>query len=1402
MIRQWPFLLILSLIGLEAVSVFACGKSEPGEASISSGQKNKEDNSRWTPETWADPKMKVRQGLGLWLDASRQNLARAAKGKPALMGGSSVDVWYDASGHRLHLVQQFQAAQPRYLAAGEKAVVRFDGKNTCLGLTGVNRRVDEFTVFLVAAPRANLGDYRAFLALNETAKNDYTTGLTIDLTGEPSNRFDRLNVEGRGFQGAVNLLKASYPFGEFRVLHAQGKTGPGGVQVSVDGQLHKSRDWTPAFLHMDSLTLGARFYSNTEAPPSLRGFLDGDIAEVLLYDRALSDEEQKMVANYLKEKYAGLDKALAEATLQAGHLIQYIPDPPPVQMFVPGFIVKELPVDLTNINNVRYRSDGKLAALAYNGNVYLLSDSDGDGLEDKVELFWDNRGGQIQAPIGMTLTPPNYKLGSGLFVACKGKLSLLLDSKNSGKVDKEIIVAKGWKELPHGVDALGVALDKKGNIYFGLGAADFTNAYVLDQEGKPHYDLKSERGTIFKVAPDFGSREILCTGIRFSVGLAFNRQGDLFATDQEGATWLPNGNPLDELLHIQPGRHYGFPPRHPKHLPQVIDEPSVFDYGPQHQSTCGLTFNESVNGGPLFGPSGWEDDAFITGYSRGKIFRTKLAKTPSGYVAQNHLLGCLNMLAVDACVSPHGDLVIAVHGGQPDWGSGPTGKGKLYKVIFNDKQAPQPVMAYASSPNEVRIGFDRPLDLQRLRDLAKKIVIEYGKFVRPGDRFESLRPGYAVVGMQQATPRFNLPVLGVQVTGDRRTLILATATHPEAVSYAITLPNIGSLVPSDATKISLPQKPDIDLGYDLSGVAATWQAKSGSGQGSGWLPHLDLGVARTFTKGSADHDRFWESLHHPGLLKLRCKLDLWQMLRPAVQPGSTLDYTLPPEEVTLVFESPELIAVKTSVGAVMETMSQEGRRQVPVKVSPREDEPISIEVDLATTEKLPSLRISFFTNEDSRPRALPLARILLPWAAVNRPTGDALVQREIPELKGGNWSHGRELFYGDQALCGRCHQVKGVGGRTGPDLSNLVHRDYESVLRDIRDPNAAINPDHITYTIELDDGRTMTGVVRSAGGTIVVGDNTGKESIIRKSRVESMIPSKISTMPEGLDKLLGPDKMRDLLTFLLTEPLKPAPLEIKGEPPARRRAQVEEVLKALKPSDGPRKKLNIVLSAGPKDHGPGEHDYPLWQRRWLKLLDLADNVKIGEANGWPTSKQFENADLIVFYSSNPGWSADKAKDLDAYLKRGGGLAYIHYAVDGHDAVDALAERIGLAWKGGASAFRHGPLELSFPDARHPITAGFKKVRFVDESYWKLVGDPKKINVLASGEEERAAQPLMWTHEYGKGRVFVSIPGHYTWTFDDPLFRVLILRGMAWAAKEPEDRFHPLVFEGARIQPER
>jgi type 1 glutamine amidotransferase len=200
----------------------------------------------------------------------------------------------------------------------------------------------------------------------------------------------------------------------------------------------------------------------------------------------------------------------------------------------------------------------------------------------------------------------------------------------------------------------------------------------------------------------------------------------------------------------------------------------------------------------------------------------------------------------------------------------------------------------------------------------------------------------------------------------------------------------------------------------------------------------------------------------------------------------------------------------------------------------------------------------------------------------------------------------------------------------------------------------------------------------------------------------------------------------------------------------------------------------------------------------VKLFDLAPNVVVSECDGWPSEALIEKSDLIIFYSNNPGWNAERAKELDAFFARGGGAVFIHYAVDGHADVDALASRIGLAWKGGASKFRHGALDLAFPNPDHPVTKGFKNLKLIDESYWNLIGDPAGVTLLASGSEDGKAQPLAWAREQGKGRVFVSIPGHYTWSFDDPLFRVLLFRGMAWSAHEPVERFQSLIWPGARI----
>ncbi len=806
-----------------------------------------------------------------------------------------------------------------------------------------------------------------------------------------------------------------------------------------------------------------------------------------------------------------------------------VTNPPPIQMLVPGFTVRELPLQLNNINNLVFAPDGRLFALGYDGNVFQLKDTDGDGLEDTATYFFKNEHNEIPESIGMAWGP------GGLYIASRGRVIRLRD-KGDGTGELET-VASGWvppaAAAGSSLDAVGIAVDSSGTVYFGLGCDAWNSAYRVKKEtGKSDYNIHSERGTILKLSPDWKQREAICTGLRFTVSLAFNAAGDLFCTDQEGATWLPNGNPFDELLHIQPGRHYGFPPRHPKYLPDVIDEPSVFDYGPQHQSTCGLHFNEPVTGGgKVFGPAWWRGDALVSGESRGKIWRAKLVKTAAGYVAQNNLIACLGMLTIDATPTPQGDLVVTCHSGAPDWGTGPQGKGRLFKISHTDQDAPQPVLAYAAGPDETRIVFDRPLDAAQFKNLARQSRLTAGKYVTAGDRFESFRPGYQAVKDQLTLPRAEMEVLSAGISADGRSIILGTAARTEAVNYAVRLPEGARQDrPSDPGRHELPQFAGLDVLTDLTGVEASWCDATDKTNWTGWLPHLDLAAARGFTSASAEHAHLFELLRKPGKLTLRAQLDLWSMLHPMVQPGAKLDYEYPPETVTVGLKSAAAVELKTRA-----PVRRRGAHEIKFTVPGRQNQWLPVEITIETGRGDPDLEVFWFTNEDPRPRALPLRRILLPWAVPYAGESFLAKPRQIPEIAGGDWQRGKKIFFSEQAACSKCHQAGGAGGGIGPDLSNLIYRDYASVLRDIREPSAAINPDHLAYNVELKDGGGETGVILSeTPETLVLGQVTGKSLAIPRSRIASLKASSVSLMPEGLLQALNAQQQSDLLTFLLT----------------------------------------------------------------------------------------------------------------------------------------------------------------------------------------------------------------------------------------------------------------------------
>jgi type 1 glutamine amidotransferase len=253
--------------------------------------------------------------------------------------------------------------------------------------------------------------------------------------------------------------------------------------------------------------------------------------------------------------------------------------------------------------------------------------------------------------------------------------------------------------------------------------------------------------------------------------------------------------------------------------------------------------------------------------------------------------------------------------------------------------------------------------------------------------------------------------------------------------------------------------------------------------------------------------------------------------------------------------------------------------------------------------------------------------------------------------------------------------------------------------------------------------------------------------------------------------------------------------------------------------------MTIVLVADIKDHlADGRaHHYPLWQERWARLLGgsakwgkgpvnlypedaarVADapevpGVRVLKAQQWPSPEQFASADVIVAFCYI-AWTPPRLAELQQYLARGGGYVAVHSAT--WTKPKASTEVGAVVGVGGFQFFRHGVITLRIDGPEHPICAGLPPViELRDETYWPPTPDPTLpgFTVLASSPEritpkDEAVKPqaMYWTAQPGAGRIFGCVLGHFTWSFDDPYFRLLLLRGIAWAGGTNPYRFDPLV----------
>jgi len=203
------------------------------------------------------------------------------------------------------------------------------------------------------------------------------------------------------------------------------------------------------------------------------------------------------------------------------------------------------------------------------------------------------------------------------------------------------------------------------------------------------------------------------------------------------------------------------------------------------------------------------------------------------------------------------------------------------------------------------------------------------------------------------------------------------------------------------------------------------------------------------------------------------------------------------------------------------------------------------------------------------------------------------------------------------------------------------------------------------------------------------------------------------------------------------------------------------------------------------------------------LREHGFDVRVEEGTAVYADERFmDTVDLVVQVNTMNTIETDEFRGLQRAVLNGTGMAgwhggiadsyrnnadYLHM-IGGqfaHHAGKDPAERVG------DQSDNYIPYTVHITDygKTHPITEGIEDFQLVTEQYWVL--SDEYDDVLATTTQEvrpwdawnrPVTSPAIWTRQWGKGRIFVSAPGHRLEIVESRPVRTIIERGMLWAAR--------------------
>jgi putative heme-binding domain-containing protein len=273
----------------------------------------------------------------------------------------------------------------------------------------------------------------------------------------------------------------------------------------------------------------------------------------------------------------------------------------------------------------------------------------------------------------------------------------------------------------------------------------------------------------------------------------------------------------------------------------------------------------------------------------------------------------------------------------------------------------------------------------------------------------------------------------------------------------------------------------------------------------------------------------------------RSALQILAFLRRSEDSPTVLKFLLPSQPESVQLSASSAVAEygqPTLVATALKSWNQyqvSTRRQL-LAAATRSNTNASVLIDALKSNELspaeidPFLRQSLLRNASSTARE-DLEKLLGSPVSADRV---ATIEKFTPALKlTGNREHGRALF---EKSCAQCHTFREFTGKVGPNLAGIAARPKEALLVDILDPSRQVPSEFLSYSVQTNDGDSLTGLLASeSSSSVTLRRPNLPDEIIPRSRISNLQAGRTSLMPDGLDAGLTINDMADILQYL-TEP--------------------------------------------------------------------------------------------------------------------------------------------------------------------------------------------------------------------------------------------------------------------------